>query len=74
MEDKTRPAMIRNMERLGLREGHLQFGCNLLGNNSGYFFPGYFDGGSYMTIKGNIELEEDRKRLGGGGVRLRGLR
>ena len=67
VEDKTSPAIVRNVERLGLREGHSRFGCYLLDDHSGYFFTGHLDGGSYMTREGKIRFEEERKRLGGGG-------
>ena len=56
VEDKTSPTIIRNVEHLGLREGHSRFGCYLLGDHSCYLFTGNLDGGSFMTRKGNIEL------------------
>ena len=49
VEDKLTPAMIRSIERLGLREGHAKYGCYLLDDHSGLFFTGHLDGGSYLT-------------------------
>ena len=66
-------AIIVYVECLGLRKGHPQFGCYLLGYHSGYFFTGNLDGGSYMTRKGKIEVEDEGKRLGGRGWGVGGV-
>jgi hypothetical protein len=56
VEDKLSPVITRSVERLGLREGHLKFGCYLLDDHSGFFFTGHLDGGSFMT-------KEEKRRL-----------
>lgn len=49
VEDKVSPLIVRNVERLGLKEGHAKFKCYLLDDHSGYFFTGHLDGGSFMS-------------------------
>jgi hypothetical protein len=49
VEDKLSPAIIRSVERFGLREGHSKFGCYLLDDHSGFFFTGHLDGGSFIS-------------------------
>jgi hypothetical protein len=49
VEDKLSPLITRNVERLGLKEGHSRFGCYLLDDHSGMYFTGHLDGGSYKT-------------------------
>ena len=49
VEDKTSPAIIKNVERLGLQQGHAKFGCYLLDDHTGMFYTGHLDGGSYLT-------------------------
>lgn len=62
VEDKLSPAMIRNVERFGLREGHGRFGCYLLDDHSGMFFTGHLDGGGYLTAD---EKDKIQKSIGG---------
>ncbi len=64
VEDKLSPAMVRNVERFGLREGHGRFGCYLLDDHSGMFFTGHLDGGSYLTAD-----EKDKIQQSTGGKR-----
>ena len=49
VEDKLTQVMIRQVEKLGLVEGHRLFGCYLLDDHSGFFFTGHLDGGRYMS-------------------------
>jgi len=61
VEDKLSPAMIRNVERFGLREGHGRFGCYLLDDNSGMFFTGHLDGGGYLTADEKEKIQKSIK-------------
>jgi len=63
VEDKLSPAIIRSVERLGLREGHSKFGCYILDDHSGYFFTGHLDGGSYMTTAEKKQLISGEARF-----------
>ena len=49
VEDKLSPVITRNVERMGLKEGHAKFGCYLLDDHCGMYFTGHLDGGSYKT-------------------------
>jgi len=49
VEDKLTQVMVRQVEKLGLVEGHRMFGCYLLDDQSGFFFTGHLDGGRYMS-------------------------
>lgn len=51
VEDKLTQVMVRQVEKLGLVEGHSLFGCYLLDDHSGFFFTGHLDGGRYMSEK-----------------------
>ena len=51
VEDKLSPALIRNLEKLGLKDGHAKFGCYLLDDHSGFFYTGHLDGGSFIAGK-----------------------
>ncbi len=60
VEDKVSPIIIRNVERLGLKEGHAKFKCYLLDDHSGYFFTGHIDGGSYMSASERNKVSKIR--------------
>lgn len=49
VEDKLSPVITKNVERLGLKDGHAKFGCYLLDDHSGLFFTGHLDGGAFIT-------------------------
>ncbi|KAL3798391.1 hypothetical protein HJC23_005044 [Cyclotella cryptica] len=59
VEDKLSPVITRNVERLGLTEGHRKFGCYLLDDHSGVYFTGHLDGGSYKTAHLYFERKND---------------
>lgn len=56
VEDKLTQVMVRQVEKLGLVEGHRMFGCYLLDDHSGFFFTGHLDGGRYMSDKARKEF------------------
>jgi hypothetical protein len=58
VEDKLSPVITRNVERLGLKEGHAKFGCYLLDDHSGVYFTGNLDGGSYKTAHLHLEKKK----------------
>ncbi|KAL7534376.1 hypothetical protein ACHAXR_005829 [Thalassiosira sp. AJA248-18] len=59
VEDKLSPCIIRNCERLGLKDGHAKFGCYLLDDHSGAVLTGHLDGGSYMTANVHYNKEDN---------------
>lgn len=59
VEDKLSPLITRNVERLGLTNGHAKFGCYLLDDHSGTFFTGHLDGGSYRTA--HLYTKDDKE-------------
>ena len=58
VEDKTSPAIIKNVERLGLQQGHAKFGCYLLDDHTGMFYTGHLDGGSYLTPTQQLQQKQ----------------
>jgi hypothetical protein len=54
--------MTKSVERLGLKEGHTKFKCDLLDDHSGYFFIGHLDGGSVMSHSEKSKIRNDRKK------------
>jgi len=56
VEDKLSPALIRTVEKLGLKDGHAKFGCYLLDDHSGFFYTGHLDGGNFLAGKEDRNL------------------
>jgi hypothetical protein len=56
VEDKLTQVMVRQVEKLGLVEGHRMFGCYLLDDHSGFFFTGHLDGGRYMSDEARVQF------------------
>ena len=59
VEDKLSPVITRNVERLGLKDGHAKFGCYILDDHSGVPFTGHLDGGSYNTSHLHLERKNN---------------
>jgi len=62
VENKLSPLITKNVERLGLKQGHAKFKCYLLDDHSGYFFIGHLDGGSFMSHSEKDKIRNDRKK------------
>lgn len=62
VEDKLSPVITRNVERMGLKNGHGKFGCYILDDHSGVYFTGHLDGGSYKTAHLHAEFHKNREK------------
>lgn len=67
VEDKLSPILKRNVDRLGLKEGHSRYGCFLLDDHSGMFFTGHLDGGNYIPSTERSKLHRLSRSWAGAG-------